>query len=158
MQFTIRKAVTENELEQAKKLLGDLFDHENSLRGDRKPTADILDGGFSYVVKNVKDHDGAIFLVYDGDKPVGFATCWVVSGDGLDSGDNRLGHFSDAYICPEYRGQGLYHQLVDARKNHFRSLGVKKVIVDTLGTNKDTQNILQKCGFAIHKIIYESEV
>jgi GNAT superfamily N-acetyltransferase len=156
--YTLIKAESLDHWTQVKFLLAKLFEHENNLRTDRRATPDILEGGFGYIQKNVSEKSGAAYLIYYNDLAIGFGTCWCDLGDGLDSGDNRVGVFSDAYILPEHRGQGLYHQLIEARKNHFRALGVKRISVDTLGTNHEMQKILEKCGFSIHKIIYEMKI
>lgn len=158
MHIQIIKVENEEHWEALKGLLVKLFEFERQLRSDRNDHSKSINGPFNYIKENIRDHDGIAVLAMDDNNPVGFANGWVVLGDGLDSGDNRRGYFSDAFVLEEYRGQGIYRQLVDARVKHFAALGIDRMMVDTLGTNTEMQKILQQCGFGIHKIIYEMKI
>lgn len=158
MSVSIIQVTTEDQWQALKNLLVKLFEYENALRPDRKDFSKNIEGPFSYIQNNIKNKNGAAFIAMDGMKPVGFASGWVVSGDGLDEGDNRIGYLSDAFVLEEYRKQDIYKQMIEARKQHFASLDISRLMVDTLGTNTDMQNILKKTGFSIHKIVYEMKI
>lgn len=159
MSITIVQVTTPEQWHMLKPLLTKLFEGEHSLR-PKKPShfTNNIDGPFSYIKNYVDHHEGIAVLAMDEDQAIGFGAGWVTSGDDGEQGDNRRGYFSDAYVMEEYREQGIYKQIIEARKAHFLSIGVTTLSVETLGTNLDMQHILEKCGFLTHKIFYEMKI
>ncbi len=158
MSVEIVRVKTDAEWNVVKNFLSELLVYENLLRPERKEVANIINGSFSYVKENIDKHQGAAFLAVSNGEHVGFGTCWIVSGSGLDKGDNRYGHLSDTYVLPNHRHQGIYKKLLEERKNYFKSLGIKNLDISTLGNNADMHKILTRLGFKIQKITYEIEI
>lgn len=139
-----------------KPLLHELQAFEKSLRPQRKDADSVIDGALRYVHDNVVAHQGACFIARDAHKrAIGFIAGWVVSGDGLDCGDNRIGEISDAYVVPDCRRQGVLTQLLAAMEDHFRRQGITRLGIYTLAANQVMQQALSRAAFRSHKLYFE---
>jgi GNAT superfamily N-acetyltransferase len=87
---------------------------------------------------------GCWWVVYDGDKPVGFA------------GMYRSRRWGDAgYLCrsgilPAYRGRGLQKRLIRVRERKARKAGMTWLISDTY-ENPPSANSLISCGYKTYQ-------
>lgn len=84
------------------------------------------------------------WIVYDGDKPIGFA------------GMYRSNRWRDAgYLCrsgvlPAYRGRGLQKRLIRLRERKGRAIGLAWLISDTY-ENPPSANSLIACGYRTYQ-------
>ncbi|MGD9633380.1 MAG: GNAT family N-acetyltransferase, partial [Pirellulales bacterium] len=73
-----------------------------------------------------------VLLAYDGERPVGIATCF----EGLSTFvARRLLNLHDLAVIPEYRGRGVGRQLLAAVEEQARTLGCCKVTLEVLENN-----------------------
>lgn len=85
----------------------------------------------------LKDDDGYVwFVAMDGGTLAGFASLHV---------DRRGGHLHGLYVAPDYRGQDIARQLVQARLDYLRSLGNVHIVTATC--NEQSKPLLQEFGF-----------
>lgn len=156
--IAFRKVSTESDWLVIKTFLAHLFDYEKSIRDNRKPTTDIINGGVRFLKENVEKTKGAAFIASSDGRDIGVITGWVESGDGQDQGSNSFGYISDAFVLPEYRNQNVFAALLNEMTAYYKSIGIEKMSVSTLATNNDMQKVLEKTGFSKHKILYDKVI
>lgn len=104
-----------------------------------------LDAGVrERLVPALREHPTAVVLLaFDGDQPVGIATCF----QGLSTFvARRLLNLHDLSVIPEYRGQGVGRLLLAAVEEKARELGCCKVTLEVLENNPARQ-IYEAAGF-----------
>jgi GNAT superfamily N-acetyltransferase len=96
------------------------------------------------LVPALRDHPTAVVLLaFDGERPVGIATCF----QGLSTFvARRLLNLHDLAVIPEYRGRGVGRQLLAAVEAKARQLGCCKVTLEVLENNPARQ-IYEAVGF-----------
>ncbi len=157
--YSIKQATTEIEWQQVKILQHQLLVHEKSLRPQRSERSILSEGPLRYLKENIAAHQGACFIATDQKgNIIGFLAGWIEAGDGLDEGDNRIGKICDVCVVPEFRGCGVFTSLLQGIFCYFQHLNISQLSIDTLGTNTVMQQVLQKLGFGVHRIIYEKKI
>jgi GNAT superfamily N-acetyltransferase len=96
------------------------------------------------LVPALREHPTAVVLLaFDGDRPVGIATCF----QGLSTFvARRLLNLHDLSVIPEYRGRGVGRLLLAAVEEKARELGCCKVTLEVLENNPARQ-IYEAAGF-----------
>jgi putative acetyltransferase len=87
----------------------------------------------------VSGHRGAFLVVYADGNPVGCGAVRLV--------DAETGELKRMYMAPTVRGQGLGRRLVAALENEARSLGAKRLILETGIRQSAAIALYRKCGF-----------
>jgi GNAT superfamily N-acetyltransferase len=96
------------------------------------------------LVPALREHPTAVVLLaFDGERPVGIATCF----QGLSTFvARRLLNLHDLAVIPEYRGCGVGRLLLAAVEKKARELGCCKVTLEVLENNPARQ-IYEAAGF-----------
>jgi GNAT superfamily N-acetyltransferase len=85
------------------------------------------------LVPALRDHPTAVVLLaYDGDRPVGIATCFQGMSTFVA---RRLLNLHDLAVIPEYRGRGVGRRLLAAVEEKARQFGCCKVTLEVLEHN-----------------------
>jgi ribosomal protein S18 acetylase RimI-like enzyme len=85
-----------------------------------------------------------IFLAYDGDRPVGIATCFR----GFSTFMARpLINIHDLAVLPEYRGQAVGRRLLEGVEAKARQLGCCKVTLEVQENNHRARSVYAAAGF-----------
>jgi len=85
-----------------------------------------------------------VMLAFDGDRPVGAATCFV----GFSTFAARpLVNIHDLVVLPEYRGKGLGRRLMEAVEQRARDLGCCKITLEVLDRNARALGAYKAFGF-----------
>jgi len=61
--------------------------------------------------------------------------------------DAHTGELKRVFVAPEARGTGTGRALIEARENAARSMGMKRLIADTLTPNVEMRSLYPKLGF-----------
>lgn len=90
--------------------------------------------------------DVAIFVAHVNDDVIGYAYCAV---EGYDYMQLRgpAGVVHDIIVDPEYRGQGIGKQLLDASLQFLRSHGAPRVVLTTADRNDAALHLFESAGF-----------
>lgn len=80
------------------------------------------------------------WIVYDGEKPIGFAGLYPSAKWG------DAGYLCRSGVLPSHRGRGLQKRLIRVRERKARALGMKWLISDTY-ENPPSSNSLIACGY-----------
>lgn len=96
------------------------------------------------LVPALREHPTTVVLLaYDGELPVGIATCF----QGLSTFvARRLLNLHDLAVIPEYRGRGVGRRLLAAVEDKARELGCCKVTLEVLENNPARQ-IYEAAGY-----------
>ena len=85
-----------------------------------------------------------VLLAYDGDKPIGIATCFL----GFSTFAARpLVNIHDLAVLQEYRGQGVSRLLLEAVEAKARALGCCKVTLEVQEKNYRAREVYERAGF-----------
>lgn len=159
MTFAVVPVHTESDWQRVAPLSRALQAFEQSIRPQRKAVDNIATGALRYIREQIAAHDGTCFLAQnDNGQAIGFIAGWVVLGDGLDKGDNRLGEIVDVFVDPAHRRSGVFQSLLQHMTTHFAGLGVQNLTLSTLAANGDMQQVLKRCGFTQHRLVYERPI
>lgn len=88
--------------------------------------------------------DGAVFLLFDGELPIG------ITGVAVDRNDStkRTAILWGSWLEPEYRGKGLSHLMYQARIDWAKTHpGIERIIVSHRASNVASGRANQKHGF-----------
>ena len=86
-----------------------------------------------------------VFLAYDGDDPVGIATCFR----GFSTFAARpLINIHDLAVLPSHRGRGIGRRLLETVEQQARSSGCCKVTLEVQEDNRRARRLYQAAGFA----------
>ncbi len=109
--------------------------------GNGKPLADDV---LERLVPALQGHPtSVVLLAFDGDRPVGVATCF----QGLSTFvARRLLNLHDLSVIPEYRGKGVGRKLLSAVEVKARELGCCKITLEVLENNPARQ-IYEATGY-----------
>lgn len=106
--------------------------------------ADDLDRCKRFIRNRLDNVQSNIFLVYEGEKAVGFVQLY------------KLYHYvklekqwllSDLFVHPDYRGKGLSVALIDRSKKWCEETGACGLMLETEKTNDIGNSLYPRCGF-----------
>lgn len=105
----------------------------------------LPDGVLERLVPALRAHPTTIiFLAFDGDRPVGIATCFV----GFSTfAAKRLINIHDLAVIPSHRGRGLSRALLDAVEAKARALDCARITLEVLEGNDHARRIYHAAGF-----------
>lgn len=86
--------------------------------------------------------DMHLWLAWEGDQPVGFASVEEFQEEGL-----TYSYFAGCGVIPHFRGQGIQKRLIRARLAWGTRRGHNKALSYTMHWNAKSINSLIKCGF-----------
>lgn len=90
--------------------------------------------------------NGRMFVVLVGDKLVGVAAVCDKTGDSWYA-KGKYAYMGFAGVLPEYKGHGIYNELIRAREDFARKQGFDTIIFDTHQRNKVVQKKALKNGY-----------
>jgi GNAT superfamily N-acetyltransferase len=115
--------------------------------GDGKP----LDPGVrERLIRGLRGHPTTlIMLAFDGDRPVGLATCFT----GFSTFAARpLVNIHDLVVIPGYRRMGVGRGLLEAVERKARELGCCKITLEVLDRNERALGAYTAFGFASYSL------
>lgn len=115
--------------------------------GDGRPLApDVMER----LIPGLRAHPATlILLAFDGERPVGAATCFV----GFSTFAARpLVNIHDLVVLPDFRGQGVGRALLEAVERRARELGCCKLTLEVLDRNQRALGAYTSFGFARYSL------
>jgi ribosomal protein S18 acetylase RimI-like enzyme len=90
-----------------------------------------------------------VLLAFDGDRPVGAATCFV----GFSTfAAKPLVNIHDLVVLPDYRGKGAGRRLMEAVERRARELGCCKITLEVLDRNERALGAYKSFGFTRYSL------
>ena len=143
---SIREAARPAEVEEARALF---LEYRAWLVEHREVTAfgdEILARGLAHLDREIETlpgeyspPDGALFLAYDGTTAFGCAA--------IHRQSEGVGEFKRLYVRDSHRGRGVGMQLTRRALERARTLGYRRVVLDTLPTMVGAIATYRKMGF-----------
>ncbi len=111
--------------EEVKDLLVELQSYLASLdkRGVLVLKDNYRDGYFAYVLGEIKEHSGEMFLAQDNDKIIGLIVCKIFQGGGEENFTTscpKIGFISDLIVKGNMRGKGVGKALLNRAEEYFK--------------------------------------
>src|SRR2546427_1709873 len=88
-----------------------------------------------------------LLLARSGPTAVGFIYGQITENPTLF--EERVGFIHDAFIAPEFRGSGLFSELLQAMETWFKSNSVPEVRLGVVSANEHARDIWQAKGYEI---------
>jgi ribosomal protein S18 acetylase RimI-like enzyme len=134
----------------------ELQEYERRLHSTRLPGDEIADAYMDWMLSQASGGGAAFVAEVDG-AFAGFAVGWVESNASpAETPDSkRYGFVSDVCVLPAYRGQRLASRLLDALGAHFRRVGVSRMRICTLASNRSARASYERSGFTAYEVFYE---
>lgn len=105
--------------------------------------ADARDGPQGRWLEMLESDDGVIFVLFDGDAPIGLTAVYV---DRAIPERDTAG-LGMTWIEPAYRGQGLSRLIYRARVAWAREMGMRRIIVSHRDGNEPSRRAMLAAGF-----------
>jgi GNAT superfamily N-acetyltransferase len=134
----------------------ELQEHERRLHATRLPGETIADAYLVWMLAQAANA-GAVFIAEVDGAFAGFAGGWIVEESHIAETpeSNRFGLVSDVCVLPPYRGRRIASKLVGALEAHFAGVGVSRVRIGALATNRAARASHERSGFSPYEIIFE---
>jgi len=138
-----------------------LQDVEHALHPDRPPGAETAEAHFEYLRNECAEHQGQFLIAENPDgAPVGFILFMVddFGGHYVHPDHRHVGWVSDIWIEPEHRGQGILDMMFAAAEDHFRALGITRLMLAHLKGNDTARDAYLRRGFTAYETILERKI
>ncbi len=99
-----------------------------------------------WALKNIRSPNGLVLIAEDRGKPVGYSLNLIKPNIPVFR-IRRLGHMSDLYLKPGYRGKGIGTRFRDEAFRWFRKKGVRHASIAVRALNPVSWKIYRKWGF-----------
>ena len=122
---------------------------ESDRRLDAAAGADYL----PQLVDSATKKQGRIFIAEEAGAPIGWAVCYVNEHEPFVKEDERpYGYVSELYVEEAFRGRHIGRALLNACEDHFRTLGMKTVLIAALSANTRAVNAYRATGYTDYAI------
>lgn len=104
---------------------------------------------YQWPVERIKEslgEKGVMFVALDGSRVVGTAAIGDKTGSSWYAPE-KYAYMCFACVLPEYRGRGVYKELIVKREEVAKDLGFRVLLLDTHERNKRIQDIALKNGY-----------
>ena len=89
----------------------------------------------------------AVFLAFDGEKPIGFSECSLRNDYVEGTHGGTIGYLEGIYVLPEYRRQGIAKSLAAVCEKWAEEKGCKEFASDCQLSNTDSYHFHLGIGF-----------
>jgi ribosomal protein S18 acetylase RimI-like enzyme len=149
----IIRPATSTDRTHLRRAIVELQDYERRLHASRLPGEQVADAYLDWLLRQSST---VLMAESDGDF-AGFVAGRIETtenlGETVDS--NRFGLISDVCVMPEFRGQRMARQLLDAIDSDLRRAGVTRVRINALAANTAARASYVSAGFFPYEIMHE---
>lgn len=149
--------------EQVKYLLVELQTYLSSLdeRGVLVLKDSYRNEYFQYVMREVENNSGKIFIAVSGDKAVGLVVCKIFQGGGeaeITTSCPKIGFISDLVVSESQRGNGIGTNLLSAAETYFKENDCRYVQLEVFAPNIQARCLYEKLGFGVNCYYMSKEI
>lgn len=127
--------------------------YEAHFESDRRLDAG---GGSAYLpqlIDSATKKQGRIFVAEEAGAPIAWAVCYVQQHEPFVKEDERpYGYVSELYVEEAFRGRHIGRALLKACEDHFRTLGMKTVLIGALSANDRALKAYRATGYKDYAI------
>ena len=99
---------------------------------------------------------GGVYAARRGDVVVGFAS--VTLERGRYASDATRGVVHNVYVSPDFRGDGIGSDLLDAAEAALNDAGASTVALDAMAANESARRFYRRRGYAPHRVELEKSL
>ena len=122
---------------------------ESNRRLDASAGADYL----PQLVDSATKKQGRIFVAEEAGAPIGWAVCHVDQHEPFVKEEERpYGYVAELFVDEAFRGRHVGRTLLNACDDHFRTLGMKTVLIAALSANTRAVNAYRATGYTDYAI------
>lgn len=134
-----------NIIRAKKEHLHDLIPLFDGYRIFYKQESDFL-GARAFLTDRLTNNESVIYIAYIQENPVGFIQLYpIFSSVSMEP----MYILNDLFVDSSYRKIGVADALIQTAKDLCEEKGFKGMILETQATNKQAQQLYEKCGFII---------
>jgi GNAT superfamily N-acetyltransferase len=133
-QYEIKAARSDKDIDEARKLFAEYFDHLRIDYEFNEKENDIDNIRQTYI-----SPDGALLILYNKKEAIGCGAIRRI--------DNESAELKRMYIKFEYQGLGLSKELLEKLIQRARDMGYKRILLDTLPAMSAAIRLYQQFGF-----------
>ena len=127
--------------------------YEAEWESDRRLDAGVGAAYLPDLIDRVTKQQGRIFVAEEAGAAIGWAACYVDHHDAFVKEEDRpFGYVAEMYVDEAARGRHVGRVLLEACENHFRTLGVKTVLIGVLSPNARAVNAYKAAGYTDYAI------
>lgn len=127
--------------------------YEGQFETDRRLDAAAGADYLPQLVDSATKKQGRIFIAEEAGAPIGWAVCYVNEHEPFVKEEERpYGYISELYVEEVFRGRHIGRALLNACEDHFRTLGMKTVLIAALSANIRAVNAYRATGYTDYAI------
>lgn len=127
--------------------------YEGQFETDRRLDAAAGADYLPQLVDSATKKQGRIFIAEEAGAPIGWAVCYVNEHEPFVKEEERpYGYVSELYVEEVFRGRHIGRALLNACEDHFRTLGMKTVLIAALSANIRAVNAYRATGYTDYAI------
>ena len=161
MGYTIRHAVPEDTPHLVRFMEG-LQRVEEPMNPDRAPAKEMAASHVAFLLGEVAENGGCTFVaIPDGsDQPIGFAlsSLETFGGTYIREEVRRSAWIHDLWVDEEHRGGEVVDLLFAATEEHYRAMGIKRLMIVYVDGNDRAGRAYLKRGFKPYESILERPI
>lgn len=116
---------------------------------------------FQFIMREVENHSGKIFIAVSGDKAVGLVVCKIFQGGGeaeITTSCPKIGFISDLVVSDNQRGNGIGTNLLSAAETYFKENNCRYIQLEVFAPNIQARRLYEKFGFGVNCYYMSKEI
>ncbi len=116
---------------------------------------------FQYVMREVENNSGKIFIAVSGDRAVGAVVCKIFQGGGeaeITTSCPKIGFISDLVVSENQRGNGIGTNLLSAAETYFKENNCRYIQLEVFAPNIQARRLYEKFGFGVNCYYMSKEI
>ena len=157
IQVEIREIQIADNYEMMSGMMHELHKNEYTLFDKTASWHDIEGNYMKHVINLQQQNEGMCLVAFKGNEAIGFIFGYLEEQD-----DSRIEvytgkelYISDGYVVPQYRRQGIYHQLNAWMEDYYINLGIRRILRYTLLRNAGMRQFLENQDYFVTRLLYE---
>jgi GNAT superfamily N-acetyltransferase len=147
--YRIRDGKLPEDAEIGRSFILGLQVYERAFEDDRRVDANVAAEFFDVLMARAAERQGRIFIAEDdAGAAIGWAVCFVDENEiYVEPELRKFGYISELYLVERARGRGIGRALIAACEAHFRTLGLKHMMIGVLSKNTNAHRSYINAGF-----------
>lgn len=140
--------------------MGGLQEAEIEVEANRSSVEAAAEPHLNWVLEQVAQKDGAVFVAEFQGQRVGCLLCSVGEdhGEYVKPEHRRHGYVNDLYVGKKARGTGVADALMQAAEDFFREQGLTNIRLGVLSENKRARSFYERLGWHSYEQVYRKKL
>ncbi len=119
------------------------------------------EGYFTYVLGEIKEHYGKMFLAQENDKIIGLIVCKIFQGgreEDYTTSCPKIGFISDLIVTESMRGKGVGKILLDHAEEYFKYHNCEYAQLEVFAPNVSAFRLYEKLGYSTNCLYLSKKI